>query len=329
MEDIQKLTNRINELATAYRQSCVLFAAFNAGLFAELEEMRTAEEVARRMEWDPRGARILLDTLYALGLVARSPAGYRNEPVASMCLVPGAPAYQGNIVRHLQGGWPTWARLLEAVRSGDAVSGPESERSPEELRNFILGMQDIARFSARQVLDAVDFGAYRRLLDLGGGPATHSIAFLERYPEMRATLFDRPEVLDIAREQVGRAGFEDRFAYRGGDFMTDDIGAGYDLILLSNIIHSYGYDRNQALVRKCFDALAPGGRLVIKDFLTDPERSGPPFSLFFALHMLIHTGEGDTYPAAEVQEWTNAAGFGPGRLIDVTPQSRLWIADRP
>ena len=82
---------------------------------------------------------------------------------------------------------------------------------------------------------------------------------------------------------------------------------------------------NQALVQKCFNALTAGGTLIINDFLVDNDRSGPPFSLLFALHMLVHTTAGDTYTLDEVAAWTRSAGFSEGRVAQLTPRSRGWI----
>lgn len=330
MNDFTQLTGRINELSTGFRQSAILYTAIEAEVFSQFAAGgKTADEAGKGLGWDPRGTRIFLDSLVALELLTKEDGVYRNTLLAETCLVPGGPAYQGNIIKHHKSGYLNWFRMGDAVRTGQKVPFREEERSPEELRNFILGMDDIARMSALEVLAAVDLSAYRHVLDAGGGPGSYSIAFLKAHPGMRATLFDLPDVVAIAEEQVKAAGLEERFAYMRGDLMTDPLGSGYDLILVSNIIHSFGPGNNRKLIHKCFDALEPGGLLILKDFIPENDRSGPPFSLLFALHMLIHTGEGDTYTYEEVASWTDAAGFAPGRAVGITPQSRLWLAEKP
>jgi ubiquinone/menaquinone biosynthesis C-methylase UbiE len=222
-----------------------------------------------------------------------------------------------------------WLRLDEALRSGKSQQKEAQERSSDELRNFILGMSDIGKMSAQEILEKVDLSACRHVLDVGGGPGSYSIAFLNAHPAMHATLFDHPEVLPIAREQVVKANLEDRFSFIGGDLASDDLGQGYDLILVSNIIHSFGMEANEQLVQKCYRALQAGGLLIIKDFLVEPDRSGPPFGLLFALHMFVNTTDGDTYSTTDVARWTDQAGFEKGRLIDVAANSRLWLARKP
>jgi len=320
----------LSRLTRGFMGSQVVFEAHAAGVFPLLEQPRTAQEVAEAVGWPRRSARLLLDGLVALELVEKNGDAYRNGPVATACLVPDRPAYQGHIVSHHHNLMARWARMGEALRSGGGVAEPgDPGRGPKELRDFILGMSDVAKFSAQGLLGVLDLSAYRHLLDLGGGPATYAIAFLQRNPEMRATVFDRPEVIPIAQEQTRQAGLEDRIACIGGDMTTDDLGSGYDLILVSNIIHALGPDTNRALVQKCYDAMAPGGLLIIKDFLVDNDRSGPAFSLLFALNMLVGTADGDTYTVAEVEAWTTAAGLTNGRVIDLTPQSRLWLSEKP
>jgi len=331
MTDVHDLTAHLSEIATGYQRAQVLLTAVAADVFAHLETPRTADEVASALGWSPRGAAMLLDGLVALDLVQKPDGAYTNSPLASECLVPGRPHYQGNILRHHKGAWDTWGRLGEAVRTGSAVSAPQAGggRSPEQLRNFILGMDDIARISARDVLGVVDIAPFRRMLDVGGGPGSYSITFVGANPNLHATVFDLPEVLPITREQVGKAGLEGRIGYVEGDLTRDALGQGYDLVLVSNIIHMLGPDAIRDLLRKCHEALVSGGLLIVKDFFPDDKRQGPPFALLFALHMLIHTGVGGTYTASELTTWGGEAGFPEGHMADLTPNSRLWLARKP
>ena len=326
--DTENFVPYLDTLASGYQKSQILFTALRAGVFDQLEEPRTSNEVAGAVGWSPRGTRMLLDGLVALNLVDKDGEAYRNAPVASQCLVEGATLDQTHIMRHRDHGYATWGQLEQTVQQGHGLPKAEESRSPEELRAFICGMNDIAKQSARDMLGIVDLTDRRNLLDIGAGPGTYSIACMEAIPELRATLFDLPEVIPIGREQVEATGFTDRASFVEGDLTTDELGSGFDLILVSNIIHSYGPDTNADLVKRCYSALKPGGKLIIKDFLLESDRMGPPFSLIFALHMLVHTDAGDTYSRDEVARWTDSAGFAPGAFRELTPQSGLWIVEK-
>ena len=322
---IPDFTRRLDELAAGFQNAPILFTALRAGVFEKLQERASVEAVATGLGWSSRGTRLLLDGLVALQLVEKHDLTYCNAPIAQTCLIPGQPGDQTSILRHKSNGWNTWGRLEEAVRTGTGVPQEERGKDPEQLRAFICGMGDIARQSAGAILDAVDVSPYTHLLDIGGGPGTYSIAFLNANPAMRATIVDLPDVLPIAEQQARNAGLEDRIAFQAGDLTCDQFRRGVDLILVSNIIHSYSADINRDLIKRCHEALTPGGLLIIKDFIVEPDRTGPPYSLVFALHMLLHTEAGDTYSTHEVAQWTADAGFPPGKLIDLTPQSRLWL----
>lgn len=327
-KDLRELTGRIDALARGFQNSYVIFAANEADIFALLEQPRTAADVARARGLSERGTRILLNGLAAMELVVKQGDTYRNTELASAYLVPGAQAYQGHILRHMRHVSENWARLGEAVRTGTGAQAQGPARTPEQLRAFILGMSDIAKMSALEMLPHLDLSGRRHMLDLGGGPATYSIAFLNAYPQMRATVFDFPDVVEIAHEQVAEARLQTRFSYITGDMTRDDIGSGYDFILLSNIIHSMSVEENRVVARKCHEALEPGGLLLIKDFLVENDRSGPPFGLMFAINMLVATPEGDTYTFSEVEAWTSEAGFRNGRVMDLTQQTRLWLVEK-
>ena len=327
-KDLRGLTGRIDALARGFQNSYVIFTANELEVFALLNQSRTAVEVARARGLSERGTRILLNGLTAMELVVKEGDRYRNTELAAEYLVPGGKNYQGHILRHMRHVSENWARLGEAVRTGAGVQAQGPARTPEQLRAFILGMSDIAKMSASEMLPHLDLSGRRHMLDLGGGPATYSITFLNAYPRLRATVFDFPDVIEIAREQVAEARLDDRFRYLAGDMTRDDIGSGYDFILLSSIIHSMSVEENRAVARKCHKALDPGGLFLIKDFLVENDRSGPAFGLMFAINMLVGTPAGDTYTFAEVEAWTREAGFKNGRVIDFTPQSRLWLVEK-
>jgi len=331
MDDLQQLrewTGKISSIASGYKISQILYTAFNAGVFELLDAPQSPSDVAKTLNWSERGTAMLLDGLLALELVTKKDNCYQNTEAASACLVNTGNAYQGHILRHNLNSINDWLALPDRVRTG--TCGPYGEnRSGEPLRDFILGMKDIATISAREVLQTLDLSPYKHILDLAGGPASYAIAFLQANPDMNATLFDKPEVIEIAQEQVDAAVLGNRFAYIAGDCMADDLGGGYDLVFMSNIIHSFSAKENAALVRRVYEALVPGGAILIKDFIMENDRSGPAFGLIFALHMLVHTPAGGTYTYDEIKGWTDAAGFINGTATALTPQTRLWLAHKP
>jgi SAM-dependent methyltransferase len=324
---MDEFIRRLDTLSGGFMRTQTLVTALRGGLFALLTTPHTADEVAALLGWDRRAARILLDGLLAMDLLVKESGAYRNAPIAEACLAPDAPYDQRHIILHRANAWDAWAKLGETMRTGRPAA--EVYQSPEETDAFIRGMHDISRLRAPELVRAFELGPRRSLLDVGGGPGAYAMAFLDAYPKLHATIFDRPEVIRIARDYAEKAGLLERMRFHSGDFTRDPLPAGYDAVLVSNVVHGNDPDANRALVRKCFDALEPGGVLLIKDFLVDTEHTGPSFSLFFALQMLVTTEGGDVYSADDAAAWTEEAGFLPGRLVDMTPQTRIWRAEKP
>ena len=183
------------------------------------------------------------------------------------------------------------------------------------MRAFIGAMHAIARPLAGRIVTLVDPAGARRLIDVGGGSGTYTLAFLEAAPQMRATIFDRPEVIEMARERVGAAGMLERVTLVAGDFEHDPLPAGHDLAFVSAIIHQNSPAENGALFRKIFAALDPGGRVVVRDHVLSPDRTEPRSGALFAVNMLVGTEGGNSYTEAEIRDALTGAGFVGVRLI--------------
>ena len=157
------------------------------------------------------------------------------------------------------------------------------------------------------MLKALNLRGVKRALDLGGGPGTYGIELAKRGIEV--ILFDLPNTVGIAREMIQKAGVKN-IAFRGGDFHFDDIGNGYDLVLMSQVLHSHSALANLALLGKVFDALAPKGTIAIHEFALAEDRASPIAGALFSVNMLVNTEEGRSYSPKEMTGWLMKAGFG-------------------
>jgi 2-polyprenyl-3-methyl-5-hydroxy-6-metoxy-1,4-benzoquinol methylase len=117
----------------------------------------------------------------------------------------------------------------------------------------------VQRLRAPLAAETAGASGARRMLDVGGGSGAYSKAFARANPELHADILDLPEVLAIAKRHISEAGLEERIAAVAGDLQKDKLGENYGLVLLSAICHMLNVDENQDLIRRCFDALAPGG----------------------------------------------------------------------
>jgi len=292
----------IRKIWSNFQSSRVLITANNYRLFDILEHPKTAGRVCAAIGTDRRATEILLDALVGLGLLRKQKGGYRNTPEASRFLVSGSPYYQGEIIRHMDGLWDRWSDLDRIVKTG------KPSRRQRSHRAFILGMHNIAVTKAQEVVAGIGLRGVKRMLDLGSGPGTYSMEIAGNGVDV--TLFDLPETIRIARDVVSRSGTgSDCIAFMEGDFLRDDIGSGYDLILISQIVHSFSEKVNMWLLRKCRKALNKNGRVVVHEFLINEKRTLPPWSALFAVNMLVGTEGGRTYSPGDIKGWFLKTGF--------------------
>ena len=312
-------------LARGFMETRVFLTAAELDLFTLLADgPLSLEEAAAARGADPRGLGILLDALAAMGLLEKSAEGWRTPASLAPLLSSRGERSLLPLALHSVNLWDRWSRLTEKVAGERPAAGDGWTRS------FIGAMHAIAAPQADALVAAVGPGGARRLLDVGGGPGTYTLAFLRAVPELRATLFDLTDVVEIARENAARAGLLDRVDLVAGDLRTDELPGGHDLAFVSAIVHMLGPDGNVALLRKVLDALAPGGRIVVRDHVMSPDRTSPRAGALFAVNMLVGTKEGGTYTFEELSAWLSEAGFVRPRLLrDGERMDSLVEAIRP
>jgi (2Fe-2S) ferredoxin/predicted O-methyltransferase YrrM len=317
------LPDEWNERMRAFQESRTILTAIELDAFSALGDGATAGEAASRMSTDVRATEMLLNALAAIGLVTKQDGVFRNGPVA-------ARHFRGearNGFLHSAHMWETWSRLTESVKSGGGWQA-EAPAPPDWTDAFIAAMHRNASERAGGVVRAVDAGTVRRMLDIGGGSGAYSIAFAQANPELRADILDLPEVGPIARRHIEAAGVTDGVHWRQGDLRNDSLGEGYDLVLLSAICHMLSEEENRDLFRRAQAALAPGGRIVISDFLLEPDKTAPKFAALFSLNMLVGTRAGASYSEAEYASWLSEAGFGEVRRVRLPGPAGLMVGTR-
>ena len=294
----------------------ILLSGAELDLFTLLTTPLSAEEIAERTGGSLRSMTVLLDALAALDLLTKEGNIYRCLPPVSHLLSADAPGSVLPMVMHAASLWRRWSHLTDVVKGTETSKGsPSTARSLDELRSFIGAMNVVAAPQAQQIADAVSAGPAKALIDVGGGAGTYTAAFLGSAPDMRATLFDLSPVTEIARQHLSEAGLLDRVTLVSGDFYRDELPGGHDLAFLSAIIHQNSMEQNLGLFRKVFNCLQPGGRIVIRDHVMEPDRTHPREGAIFAVNMLVGTEGGGTYTFAEIEAGLAAAGFVNIRLL--------------
>ena len=180
-------------------------------------------------------------------------------------------------------------------------------RTEESMREFLMAMHGYGIISSPHVVAAFDLSRFRHLIDLGGATGHLAIAACERYPGLRAAVFDLPEAAPLAREIVSGSTVCDRIEIVSGDFFVDRLPDG-DLFTVGRILHDWTETKVLNLLERVFERLPSGGGLLIAEKLISEDRAGPRWAHMQNLGMLLYT-EGKERTLSEYRRLLEKVGF--------------------
>lgn len=304
----------ILDLVRGFQSSSVVIAGAELDVFTILDaKPMGAAQFARRIKGDLRATTVLLDALSAIRLLDKSSGSepiYRvPQTVANVLTETGAQSMLG-MVRHLGNCSRNWGQLAKVVQSGKPAERHPSIRGADgDLASFIRAMHEVSEPMAMPLIKSLGPLSFTHLLDLGGASGTWTIPFLRLNPAASATIFDQPDVIPMARRLMKKVGLARRVRLVPGSYNTDALPTGADLVWVSAIVHQNSRAQNQAMFAKVFTALAPGGRILIRDIVMDLSRTRPASGALFAVNMLVATPQGGTFTFGELREDLLSSGF--------------------
>lgn len=321
---------RLVEMASAFYESSVLFAASDLGVFAKLAELGEADArtISGACGLDPRGARLLLDACVALELLIKRGDRYQNTPESAAFLVPDSPADLSGAIRYNRDVYGAWGKLKDLVMTGKPVERPELHlgEDPERTRTFVLAMHGRAMGIGQAVIPLLDLCGRKAVLDVGGGPGTYSILIARAFQQVQCTVIDLPEVARIADEIISRAGVGNRVRTLAGDYHTLPFPANQDAVVFFGVLHQEDPASIRDLFRRAYGAALPGGVIHVLDMMTDSTHARPKFSALFGLNMALTTAHGWVFSEDELKGWLKEAGFTDFSCRPVPPPMPHWLA---
>lgn len=303
----------------------VLVAASRLGLFELLSTRpeRTVEEIRDQLRIPEHSARALMLSCASLGLVKRNPrrGTYRNTGKIAQMFVGRRRAWT---IPHLEAFhflmYQPFYHLTEALRQGtnvglQALPGNGTtlydrlESNPENKRIFYAWMKSIKRGHVPAEVVAA-LRDCRHVLDVGGGDADNAIDLVKQLPGIKVTIVDLADTCDLAAKNAADAGLSGRISVSPGNFLEDALPQGADAIMFAHIFNIYSDETNQALVRKCANALPKGGKLIIYNLISNDDQTGPWYAGFMSLYFqVLATGTGAVYPPSRYETWFANANF--------------------
>lgn len=295
--------------------SHVLTASVRLGVFDRLEQGKaTSIEVAEACGCDRKGMEVLLDALTGFGYIERSRGLYFNSKPASKWFVSSSPVSLRDPLLFIHELREVIGSLEVGVKTGRTFDLHHEDRPPEFWELYMRSMLTFARFTSGEIVRKVPVRRHpKRLLDVGGGPGAYAATFCRRYPGLDATVLDLPEAVAQGRRIVAEQGMEERIGFRLGDLREIDWGAGFDIVLLFNVIHILPVDDAKRAIDKAAKALNPGGTLAILDSEYKEQDEISTAAGFNKLFFYLACGT-LIYPEKTIRGWMTDAGFSNVRL---------------
>lgn len=304
---------------SCYWRSCILLTAARLDLFDFIGSRgKTAAALAAHFGGHKAGWEIFLNALCAMGLLRERRRTYSNSAFAARHLNHRAavrlwPGYDG--LRR-------WSNLAFALTSGSRPDRQIPFSSNRRQAKQLLDSLDLdARAIAPFLLARLPVKKSGLLLDVGGGLGAYSVAFCRRYPNLEATILEHPKIAPLARRAIREAGMAHRIRVVGVDIVRQPLPRGFDLVLLSNILHAHGEHENRSLLLKLHRSLRPQGRLLLRDVFMRGDGTAPEWGALFSVLLFLHSPRGRCYGLDDILGWLRAAGFS--RVKGPFPSSPL------
>src|SRR5437868_895258 len=316
----------ILSVATGYMAAKQLFAASEAGLFAALADgPATTSELAERTGLPERTARILADTMAALGLLGREDGRYSNSPATTAYLTGGGDETDLR----------PFLAFLDAISYGHWLEFADTTRTAEpqkldlagdRMQTFLGGVMTYNALHARMLADHFDFTRFSNILDFGGLSGSFLAEALRSAENARGTFLSGGELVEFARKVMDDAGVGDRVEVVQADPLTGEVPDGFDLVLLEHVVHRFDAEQNKSIAERARRAAAPGATLVLLDFFLDTDPEQRVLDAVHAGEYLVIDGT-VVYPEDQVRSWLTAAGWEPVETRALPGSPRIIIAE--
>jgi len=326
---------RVMQFAWGYAPTLIIEAAVQHRVFDLLDESpKTIKELAKKSGASERGLTAIANALVGLNFLSRKGERYSLTPESAAFLVSTKPAFLGALYKHMSTQiLPRWLELDRVVRTGKPAMAVNSAKTGAKFfASFVEALFPMGYHAAQLLGEHLKISQSKKpvsVLDIAAGSGVWGIALAQQSPLVRISAVDWPDVLKVTKKVAKRCGVGNRLKGIPGDTLKADFGSNHQIATLGHILHSEGRERSQRLIRKVFKALAPGGTIMISEFVPNDARTGPPAPLLFAVNMLVNTTDGDTFTFAEMSQWLREAGFKNPRALDVQSHSPLILATKP
>lgn len=289
---------------------------YKLGVFESLAEgKKTARQVAEITNCNHEGIETLLNALNGFGFLKRKNGQYSNSKVINRWFIQSSAYSINDVVPFTEDIWNLLDGMEDAIRFGKKSNIHHSGKPPEFWERYMKALATFAKLPGAEIVKRVKLkNEPKKLLDVGGGHGSYSIAFCNRYKELHAEILDLPEAAAVGKRLVEKQGMTDRVNYIDGDFLITEWPEGYDIVLIFNVLHTISAEECRQVINNACKVLNKDGTLII----IDSEHGGNEKNLSTAAGynelFFYLVSDAKVYPENTIIEWLKSAGFKNNRV---------------
>ncbi len=311
------------DLITSYWLSCAVHVAARLSIADHLKDgPKRVEDLAVASKSHAPTLFRLLRMLAGSGVFReRADGRFENSPLSDTLRADSPGSMRGFAVMMVdEYNVRPWTDLLRSVQTGESaferVFGvrvfEHLARNPTQAQEFGESMTSLSQTEGPAVAAAYDFSAFSTLVDVGGGHGSLMGAILAKTPGLRGIVYDRPEVVDVARKQTSSSEIAGRCEFVAGSFF-ESVPTGADACIMKYILHDWEDELCVRILRNCREAMGTGGRVLVVDNVIPPGND-PHWGKKLDINMLVLTG-GRERSEKEFAALFERSGFGLARVI--------------
>ncbi len=293
-------------------QGRALMAGVHLKIFRTIRDKElTLKNLADKLVLDDEALGLLLNVLVCSGYLDYNKGKYILTDISKKTLLPGSESQTWGSIEYARIRWIMLNKLEDIIKTGKGVDfHGDYLTSHDSWKFYQRTMCEYSSFFVDEVASCVPVKqSSEKMLDIGGAHGLYGARICRKHPPMKSIVFDLPEAVEASLPLAHEAGIDDIVSFQSGDALKDDIGSGYDLVLVSNLCHHFTKEQNQDFLHRIIASLKKGGTLALYSVTPpDPVNNRNLFSAISSLMFCVNSG-GQNYSYTDYICWAKTAGF--------------------
>lgn len=307
-----------------------MFEAFKINLFEKLgENVMDCNRIADLTGTDTHHLKRILRALAAMGILTRNQDLYSCEPGFLEFVIPGREKNLSHFARLMGEDFASgiWTKI-GGQENTQKLPLQVTDESPGRTGLFTMAMQNLSLIGEAEALNnQLNLTGRQKLLDIGGGSGSYSIALCKRHPGLTALVVDLPDVIPITRKIIVENEIDDRIGVLASDWSQVSFKKEFDVVLLSDVLYN-SEEESRKLIALSKDSIEDGGMIAIRGYFLD-DTDTRLFPALFDINLMMHNPENRNPSIEEVVNWLEAEGFIDIQSEPITEMSYLITAIKP